>query len=51
VLIIGGDISPENGFALAQKYLGDWPKPATEFAGRHGHHSSGELNPATVAFW
>ncbi len=30
VLIIGGDITAENGFALAQKYLGDWPKPATE---------------------
>src|SRR5207245_10806084 len=30
VLIIGGDITPENGFALAQKYLGDWPQPATE---------------------
>jgi zinc protease len=30
VLIIGGDITPESGFALAQKYLGDWPKPATE---------------------
>jgi zinc protease len=30
VLIIGGDITAENAFALAQKYLGDWPKPATE---------------------
>ena len=30
VLIIGGDITPENGFALAQKYLGEWPKPVTE---------------------
>ncbi len=30
VLIIGGDITAENGFALAQKYLGDWPKPAAE---------------------
>ncbi|HSP63995.1 MAG TPA: pitrilysin family protein [Pyrinomonadaceae bacterium] len=30
VLIIGGDITAENGFALAQKYLGDWPKPATD---------------------
>lgn len=29
VLIIGGDITAENGFALAQKYLGDWPKPLT----------------------
>jgi len=32
VLIIGGDITAENGFALAQKYLGDWPKPAAELA-------------------
>jgi zinc protease len=30
VLIIGGDITAENGFALAQKYLGDWPKPLAE---------------------
>ena len=30
VLIIGGDITPENGFALAQTYLGVWPKPASE---------------------
>jgi zinc protease len=45
VLIIGGDITPENGFALAQKYLGDWSKPATELprmamttpAGEPGH--------------
>lgn len=29
ILVIGGDITPESGFALAQKYLGDWPKPAT----------------------
>lgn len=30
ILIIGGDMTPENGFALAQKYFGDWAKPATE---------------------
>ena len=24
ILVIGGDISSENGFALAQKYFGDW---------------------------
>src|SRR2546426_4668044 len=24
ILVIGGDITPDNGFALAQKYLGDW---------------------------
>ncbi len=30
ILVIGGDISPENGFALAQKYFGDWQKPATD---------------------
>ena len=29
ILIIGGDMSPENGFALAQKYFGDWAKPAS----------------------
>jgi len=30
ILVIGGDITPENGFAMAQKYFGDWQKPATE---------------------
>ena len=30
ILVIGGDITAENGFALAQKYLGDWPKPSSE---------------------
>ncbi len=34
VLVIGGDITPENGFALAQKYLGDWPKPAAALVTR-----------------
>ena len=29
ILVIGGDMTPENGFALAQKYFGDWAKPAT----------------------
>ena len=30
ILVIGGDMTPENGFALAQKYFGDWAKPATD---------------------
>jgi zinc protease len=30
ILILGGDIAPEDGFALAQKYFGDWAKPTTE---------------------
>lgn len=30
ILVLGGDISAENGFAIAQKYFGDWQKPATE---------------------
>jgi zinc protease len=30
ILVIGGDMTAENGFALAQKYFGDWPKPANE---------------------
>ncbi len=35
ILVIGGDITPENGFALAQKYLGDWPPhPGDRHAGR-----------------
>src|SRR5207249_48772 len=34
VLYIAGDITPDQGFALAEKYLGDWkiesPAPAVE---------------------
>ncbi|WP_428267954.1 M16 family metallopeptidase [Haliangium sp.] len=26
VLVLAGDVTPENGFALAQKYYGDWKK-------------------------
>src|SRR6185369_15933264 len=29
ILIIGGDISAKDGFALATKYFGDWQKPST----------------------
>jgi zinc protease len=29
ILIIGGDIGAKDGFALATKYFGDWPKPST----------------------
>ena len=27
ILVIGGDITPANGFDLAQKYFGDWQNP------------------------
>ena len=29
VLVIGGDITAKDGFALATKYFGDWSKPTT----------------------
>ena len=29
ILVIGGDMTPQNGFALAEKYFGDWQKPST----------------------
>ncbi|HKS10114.1 MAG TPA: pitrilysin family protein [Pyrinomonadaceae bacterium] len=29
ILVIGGDISAKDGFALATKYFGDWSKPTT----------------------
>jgi zinc protease len=28
ILVIGGDMTADNGFALAQKYFGDWQEPA-----------------------
>src|SRR6266404_2046094 len=33
ILVIGGDISSENGFALAQKYFGDWQGATTGVVG------------------
>src|SRR5438552_5955415 len=30
ILLIGGDITAVSAFALAEKYFGDWAKPATE---------------------
>lgn len=30
ILVLGGDITAVDGFALAQKSFGDWQKPATE---------------------
>ena len=32
ILVIGGDITPKDGFALANKYFGDWAKPSTPTA-------------------
>jgi zinc protease len=28
ILVLGGDITPKNAFALAERYFGDWKKPA-----------------------
>src|SRR5437870_1530223 len=33
ILLIGGDITTVSAFALAEKYFGDWAKPATEVPG------------------
>ena len=30
ILVIGGDMTPQNGFALAEKYFGAWQKPSTD---------------------
>lgn len=32
ILIIGGDIDPDDAFALAQRVFGDWQKPTTPLA-------------------
>jgi zinc protease len=29
ILVIGGDVSPKDGFALATRYFGDWEKPSS----------------------
>jgi zinc protease len=28
ILVLTGDITPDEGFAMAEKAFGDWPKPA-----------------------
>lgn len=30
ILVLGGDITAVDGFAIAQKYFGDWQKPASD---------------------
>jgi zinc protease len=30
ILVIGGDMTPENGFGLAEQYFGAWQKPSTD---------------------
>jgi zinc protease len=34
VLVITGDVSAEDGFALAERYFGDWARPATAMPAR-----------------
>lgn len=34
ILVMSGDVSPEQGFDLAQKYFGDWAKPGTALPAR-----------------
>jgi zinc protease len=34
VLVIAGDVSPEEGFALAERHFGDWARPTTPLPAR-----------------
>ncbi|WP_395645858.1 M16 family metallopeptidase [Terricaulis sp.] len=34
VLVVTGDVSPEEGFALAQRYFGDWQRPSSTLPAR-----------------
>ncbi len=34
VLVIAGDVTPEEGFALAQRYFGDWSRPTEPLPAR-----------------
>jgi len=40
ILVIGGDMTAENGFALAQKYFGDWQGSARTVTGSLGLSST-----------
>jgi zinc protease len=34
ILVIAGDVSPEEGFQLAERYFGDWVRPSTALPAR-----------------
>jgi zinc protease len=34
ILVIAGDVSPEQGFQLAERHFGDWTRPAAELSAR-----------------
>ncbi|MEZ6023680.1 MAG: pitrilysin family protein [Hyphomonadaceae bacterium] len=34
VLVLAGDVTPQQGFALAQRYFGDWQRPAAAMPAR-----------------
>lgn len=48
ILILGGDITPENGFAIAQKYFGDWARPTAELPSLTVTTSAGEAGNRRV---
>ena len=46
VLVIAGDVSPEEGFALAERHFGEWPRPD---AARPGQPDASASAPAPRA--
>ena len=41
ILVLTGDITPEQGFALAEQAFGDWPRPAEPPPPPPGGHPNG----------
>ena len=48
VLVIGGDITAKDGFALATKYFGDWSKPTTPMPSLSGATNTEAPKPGRV---
>lgn len=48
LLVISGDVSDEDGFALAEKYFGDWAKPATAMPAEPNIAQSSNIQRALV---
>ncbi len=48
LLVISGDLSADDGFALAEKFFGDWPKPNTALAGEPDVAQSADVHRTVV---
>lgn len=48
ILVIGGDVTAKDGFALATRYFGDWQKPTTPLPALEPAKPSGEAKAGRI---